>query len=54
MQDKNKCYADQKRKPQQDIKIGDKVLISTHILSKKDNNLTSKFVPRRDVILWQT
>lgn len=48
MQDKNKLYADLKRKPQENIKIGDKVLVSTHILSKKDKNLTSKFVPRRD------
>lgn len=48
MQDRNKLYADLKRRPQQNFEIGDRVLISTHILSKKDNNLTSKLVPRRD------
>lgn len=48
MQDKNKLYADLKRKPQHKIEVGDLVLISTHILSKKDKGLTSKFVPRRD------
>lgn len=48
MQDRNKLYADLKRKPQDNIKVGDKVLIATHILSKKANNLTAKFVPRRD------
>ncbi|XP_061393470.1 protein still life, isoforms C/SIF type 2-like, partial [Musca vetustissima] len=48
MQDRNKLYADLKRLPQKEIKVGDKVLISTHIISNKGSNLTSKFVPRRD------
>lgn len=48
MQDRNKQFVDRKRKPQKDIKIGDKVLVSTHILSKANQGLTSKFTPRRD------
>lgn len=48
MQDKNKTYVDAKRIPQKKINIGDRVLVSTHILSNKDKGLTSKFVPRRD------
>lgn len=48
MQDKNKLYADMKRCPQKEINVGDKVLVATHILSKKSSNITSKFVPRRD------
>lgn len=48
MQDKNKENVDRKRKSQNDYQIGDKVLVSTHVLSKASQNLTSKFTPRRD------
>ena len=48
MQDKNKEYADRKRKPQVKIDVGDHVLVSTNILSNKDNLVSSKLVPRRD------
>lgn len=48
MQDRNKIYADLKRNPQPKINIGDRVLVSTHILSNKNKGLSSKFVPRRD------
>ena len=37
-----------KRLPQQEINVGDEVLVNTNILSKAFQRLTSKFVPRRD------
>lgn len=36
------------RRPQPDYKIGDQVLVTTHVLSKSSKNITSKFVPKRD------
>ena len=48
MQDKNKKLKDIKRQPQPTLNIGDKVLVATHILSKANQGLTSKFTPRRD------
>lgn len=46
-QDKRKEVADKHRKPAT-FKVGDKVLVRTHVLSKKDKGYTSKFAPRRD------
>lgn len=48
MQDKNKTYLDAKRNPQKKIDVGDRVLVSTHVLSNKNKGLAAKFVPRRD------
>ncbi|XP_075162854.1 uncharacterized protein LOC142235487 [Haematobia irritans] len=47
-QDRNKLYGDLKRRPQISFDIGDKVLVRTHVLSNANNNVTSKFIPRRD------
>lgn len=47
-QDKNKAYVDQKRRPQKEFNIGDRVLVETHAQSKAKQGITSKFVPRRD------
>lgn len=48
MQNKNKQYVDKKRSCQPTYKIGDQVLVTTHILSKASKNITAKFVPKRD------
>lgn len=48
IQDKNKSYVDSKRRPNIEFKIGDEVLVATHVLSNADKNITSKFVPKRD------
>nr|XP_053623997.1 uncharacterized protein LOC128682944 [Plodia interpunctella] len=47
-QDKNKEYADAARRPSDDFKVGDLVMIKSHLLSKGGKNLTAKFYPRRD------
>lgn len=48
IQDKNKTYVDQRRRPQPDFDIGTKVLVNCHVLSKASKGITSKFVPKRD------
>ena len=48
MQFKNKKYADERRRPQVEIKVGDRVLVKTHILSNANQAKTSKFVSKRD------
>ncbi|XP_055848476.1 uncharacterized protein LOC129913700 [Episyrphus balteatus] len=47
-QDRNKAYVDTKRRPQVEIREGDEVLVTTHILSQAAKNITAKFVPKRD------
>ncbi|CAG4960954.1 unnamed protein product [Colias eurytheme] len=46
-QDKAKEYADQSRR-RVEYKVGDKVLLKSHLLSKGSKALTAKFMPRRD------
>lgn len=48
VQDRNKTYVDQRRRPQPDFDIGTEVLVSTHVLSNMSKGVTSKFVPKRD------
>ena len=48
MQDQNKTLTDRKRRTTSNIKVGDKVLVATRILSKAKDGITSKFTPRRD------
>ncbi|KAI5636822.1 hypothetical protein NE865_10413 [Phthorimaea operculella] len=47
-QDKRKDYADQARRVGEQIEVGDKVLLATHLLSSAPKAFSSKFVPRRD------
>lgn len=47
-QDHNQQYLDKRRRPDPKYQPGDKVLITTHVLSNAAKDLTSKFVPKRD------
>ena len=47
LQDKNKRNADVYRRPSINIKVGDEVLVNTHIQSNANKGLSAKFVPRR-------
>ncbi|KAB0803708.1 hypothetical protein PPYR_00678 [Photinus pyralis] len=47
-QDHAKSYADTKRIPGPNYKVGDKVLVATHALSNAKQGYTAKFAPRRD------
>lgn len=48
VQDKSQSYINRKRRCPADFEVGDKVLVSTHVLSDSNKKLSSKFVPRRD------
>ena len=47
MQDKNKKLKDSNRRSQPYLNIGDKVLLTTHMLSKAKKGLTAKLTPRK-------
>jgi hypothetical protein len=47
-QDKTKENTDLSRRPGHSYSVGDKVLLTSHVLSKGAKALTSKFVPKRD------
>lgn len=46
-QDRNKHYVDKGRRPAT-FEVGDKVLVSTHVLSNAKTAYTAKFAPKRD------
>lgn len=48
IQNKNQQQSDQNRRPDPGYAPGDKVLIKTHLLSKKDKQFTAKLAPKRD------
>ncbi|XP_036340634.1 uncharacterized protein LOC118750003 [Rhagoletis pomonella] len=47
-QDANKRASNLRRRDQEDLEIGSKVLVTTHVLSNATKGVTSKFAPRRD------
>lgn len=47
MQDKNKVYADQKRRPQIKFSVGDRVLVSTYILRNDSKKISSKLATQQ-------
>lgn len=47
-QDKTKQYADSSRRPAETFKVGDLVLLKSHLLSNAVKDVTAKFFPRRD------
>jgi len=47
-QEKSKRYGDLKRKRHVKLKVGDSVLVKSHVLSSSGKHVTSKFTPRRD------
>ncbi|KNC27299.1 hypothetical protein FF38_06727 [Lucilia cuprina] len=48
IQDKNKTYVYQQRRPRPNFEVGTEVLVTTHVLSNVSKGITSKFVPKRD------
>lgn len=48
IQIRNQKYSDKHRRPDPGYTTGQKVLITTHTQSKKDQNFTSKLAPKRD------
>ncbi|XP_036341690.1 uncharacterized protein LOC118751035 [Rhagoletis pomonella] len=47
-QDANKALTNPRRRNQENLEIGSKVLVTTHVLSNASKGVTSKFIPRRD------
>ncbi|XP_076658937.1 uncharacterized protein LOC143364532 [Halictus rubicundus] len=47
-QEQRKEYADQRRRPNPGYERGDLVWVTTHTLSRRERNYTSKFAPKRD------
>ncbi|XP_017473244.1 PREDICTED: uncharacterized protein LOC108364166 [Rhagoletis zephyria] len=47
-QDANKRASNLRRRDQEDLENGSKVLVTTHVLSNTTKGVTSKFAPRRD------
>ena len=47
-QDKRKKTADKHRRPPSAFKVGDKVMVTTHILSNAGKGISAKLSPRRD------
>ena len=48
IQDKNKTYVDQQRRPQPNFEIGTEVLVATYVGSNTNKGRTSTFLPKRD------
>ncbi|KAJ8970505.1 hypothetical protein NQ317_009523 [Molorchus minor] len=47
-QDSSKKYANEKRRNVSPFKVGDRVMVDTHTLSRASHSFTSKFAPKRD------